>query len=170
MGSYISCFYLLVIQKTVQTSLLYQWRWVNPLHPNIWVNIFSILFFIHFLGYSDREKLFNNQGPPLSVIISCILMTLMHDSGWYCKEKLDASHSYDSKGYQLKGWLEKSLKVIFSGRQTFSLSFVGQYQTIWKENLIVHHKSLWAFSLHLFSFTFTVSESELYPTRLSNVI
>ena len=39
-GSYFSCFYL-VIQKIVQTveqrlnsSLLYQWRWVNPLHPN----------------------------------------------------------------------------------------------------------------------------------------
>ena len=25
-------------------------------------------------------------------------MTLMFDSGWYCKEKLDASHSKGSKG------------------------------------------------------------------------
>ena len=32
------------------------------------------------------------------VIISFILMTLMFDSGWYCKEKLDASHSKGSKG------------------------------------------------------------------------
>ena len=40
-----SCLYL-VVQKTVQTveqrlnsSLLYQWRWVNPLHPNISMHI-----------------------------------------------------------------------------------------------------------------------------------
>ena len=38
--------FYLVIQKTVQTveqrlnsSLLYQWRWVNPLHPNISMHI-----------------------------------------------------------------------------------------------------------------------------------
>ena len=32
------------------------------------------------------------------VIISFILMTLMCDARGYCKEKLDASHSYVSKG------------------------------------------------------------------------
>ena len=35
----------------------------------------------------------------LLVIISFILMTLMCDLGWYCKEKLDASHSQGLKGY-----------------------------------------------------------------------
>ena len=33
------------------------------------------------------------------VIISFILVTLMFDSGLICKEKLDASHSQESKGY-----------------------------------------------------------------------
>ena len=32
------------------------------------------------------------------MIISFILMTLVCDSGWYCKEKLDVSHSYGVKG------------------------------------------------------------------------
>ena len=35
------------------------------------------------------------------MIISSFLVTLMYDVGGYCKEKLDGSHSYGSKGSNL---------------------------------------------------------------------
>ena len=53
-------------------------------------------FFILFSVQSkeaDKENLFSNQKLFWLVIISLILMTLMCGSGWYCREKLDASHS-----------------------------------------------------------------------------
>ena len=55
------------------------------------VCIFSILFSILFLrcwqGESVYQELF------YLVIVSFFLVTLMCDSRWYCKEKLDISHS-----------------------------------------------------------------------------
>ena len=57
------------------------------------VCIFSILFSIHFLRHRQGEFLQQLRGS-LVVIISFILMTLMWEmQHWYCKEKLDASHS-----------------------------------------------------------------------------
>ena len=37
---------------------------------------------------ADKEKLFNNQGLPLPLIISCILKTLMCDSGVILQEEI----------------------------------------------------------------------------------
>ena len=45
------------------------------------VCIFSILFSIHFSEGTEKENLFKNQEPPLLVIISFVLMTLLYDSG-----------------------------------------------------------------------------------------
>ena len=35
------------------------------------------------------------------MIVSFILVTIICDSGWYCKEKLNVSHSYWSKGWEI---------------------------------------------------------------------
>ena len=54
-----------------------------------------MLFSIHFLR-CWQGNLFKNEELLWLVIISFTLVTLMCDSiiqGWYCKEKLDASHS-----------------------------------------------------------------------------
>ena len=56
------------------------------------VSIFSILFSIHFLWYWQGEFIWQSELHRL-VIIFFILMILMNDSVYYCKEKLDASHS-----------------------------------------------------------------------------
>ena len=56
------------------------------------VSIFSILFSIHFLQYWQGEFIWQSELHRL-VIIFFILMILMNDSVYHCKEKLDASHS-----------------------------------------------------------------------------
>ena len=56
------------------------------------VSIFSILFSIHFLWYWQGEFIWQSELHRL-VIIFFILMILMNDSVYHCKEKLDASHS-----------------------------------------------------------------------------
>ena len=47
---------------------------------------------------AGKENLYNNQEVLQLIIISFILMTLMFDSRWYWKEKLDACHSQGLKG------------------------------------------------------------------------
>ena len=56
------------------------------------VSIFSIPFSIHFLWYWQGEFIWKSELHRL-VIIFLILMILMNDSVYHCKEKLDASHS-----------------------------------------------------------------------------
>ena len=55
-------------------------------------------FFIHFPKVTDKENSFTDQKLLSLVIICFILMTLMCDSGGYCWEKLDATHSQGVKG------------------------------------------------------------------------
>ena len=47
---------------------------------------------------ADKENLINNQESLWLVIISIILVTLCVIQGGYCKEKLDASHSWGGGG------------------------------------------------------------------------
>ena len=47
---------------------------------------------------ADKENLINNQESLWLVIISIILVTLCVIQGGYCKEKLDASHSWGRGG------------------------------------------------------------------------
>ena len=56
------------------------------------VSIFSMLFSIHFLWYWQGEFIWQSELHRL-VLVFFILMILMNDSVYHCKEKLDASHS-----------------------------------------------------------------------------
>ena len=58
---------------------------------------FSILFSIHFLG-ADKENLFNNQELLQLVIIFCILVTLMCDSGVIQRGEIRCLSSWGVKG------------------------------------------------------------------------
>ena len=50
---------------------------------------------------ADKKNLFNNEEPLWLVDHFIILINLLSDLGWHCKEKLDACHSYGSKGWVL---------------------------------------------------------------------
>ena len=97
---------------------------INPLHPN--TSMYILYTVLYFYG-ADEENLFTDQKLLLLVIISFILVTLMCDSGWYCREKLDANHSQGLKVSSVHTckilWVE-SLLVTWASPSTICNSFV----------------------------------------------
>ena len=65
--------------QTIEYMYSFIFVCVNPLHPNIDIDILQTVSFYISSG-TDKENLFDNQELPKLVIISFILMTFTYDS------------------------------------------------------------------------------------------
>ena len=89
----------------LKSSVIYYWTrltatwnlFVNPLHPNISMHILHTVLYTFPKRLTRRicftiNSCFSWWSSLLFSWLSCLIQ------GWYCKEKLDASHTYELKG------------------------------------------------------------------------
>ena len=94
--------------QTIEYMYSFIFVCVNPLHPNIDIDILHTVSFYNSSG-TDKENLFDNQELPKLVIISFILMTFTYDSRVILWGEIRSQSLLIVKGS--KGVLEETCKV-----------------------------------------------------------